>query len=173
MSLLPLSGLSVAECSTGLAGRLAGLLLADQGATVVICREGGEPTPLDAYLNRGKHTHATTERAWSAGADVVIRDGIDKGERIHAQIRLAITAVLPGETAYLFPDNVGDDILKAVSGFYTDLALTRRLLGDNVVYTPLPLCSVYAGVVGATAVGAALLDRVRYGVGRDIVISRL
>jgi crotonobetainyl-CoA:carnitine CoA-transferase CaiB-like acyl-CoA transferase len=173
MPLLPLSGLSVAEYSTGMAGRLAGLLLADQGATVIICREGAEPAPLDAYLDRGKHIYAATEPAWSAGADVVIRDGIDKGERVHGQIRLSITAVLAGETAYPFPDNVGDDILKAVSGFYTDLALTRKLLGDNVLYTPLPLCSIYAGVLGATAVGTALLDRIRNGAVRDIVISRL
>jgi crotonobetainyl-CoA:carnitine CoA-transferase CaiB-like acyl-CoA transferase len=173
MSLLPLSGLSVAEYSSGMAGRLAGLLLADQGATVVICRESGEPAPLDAYLDRGKHIYASVDPAWSARADVVIRDGIDKSERAHGQIRLAITAVLPGETAYPFPDNVGDDILKAVSGFYTDLALTRKLLGDNVLYTPLPLCSAYAGVLGATAVGAALVDSIRCGAGRDIVISRL
>ncbi|MGF6899335.1 CoA transferase [Paraburkholderia sp. GAS348] len=173
MSLLPLSGISVVECSTGMAGRLAGLLLADQGATVIVCREGGEPAPLDAYLDRGKHIHAGAEPACSAGADVVIRDGTDNGERIHEQIRLAITAVLPGETAYPFPDEVGDDILKAVSGFYTDLAMTRSLLGDNVLYTPVPLCSVYAGVLGATAVGAALMDRLRSDAGRDIVISRL
>jgi crotonobetainyl-CoA:carnitine CoA-transferase CaiB-like acyl-CoA transferase len=156
-----------------MAGRLTGLLLADQGATVIVCRKGGAPAPLDAYLDRGKHIYAAAEPAWLTAADVVIRDGIDKGERVHEQIRLAITAVLPGETAYPFPDDVGDDILKAVSGFYTDLALTRKLLGDNVLYTPLPLCSVYAGVLGATAVGTALLDRIRNGPGRDIVISRL
>ncbi len=170
---LPLSGISVVEYSTGMAGRLAGLLLADQGATVIVCREAGQPAPLDAYLDRGKRIHAGTEPLSSAGADVVIHDGIEKAEKIGEQIRLSITAVLPGETAYPFPDDVGDDILKAVSGFYTDLAMTRRLLGDNVVYTPVPLCSIYAGVLGATAVGTALLDRIRYGVCRDIVISRL
>jgi crotonobetainyl-CoA:carnitine CoA-transferase CaiB-like acyl-CoA transferase len=35
---LPLSGISVVEYSTGMAGRLAGLLLADQGATVIVSR---------------------------------------------------------------------------------------------------------------------------------------
>src|SRR5271168_228737 len=170
---LPLSGISVVEYSTGMAGRLAGLLLADQGATVIVSRAAGQPAPLDAYLDRGKQIHAGAEPLRSAGANVVIHDGIEKAERIGEQIRLSITAVLPGETAYPFPDNVGDDILKAVSGFYTDLALTRRLLGDNVLYTPLPLCSVYAGALGATAVAAALVDRIRHGAGRDIVISRL
>ena len=173
MSLLPLSGLSVVEYSTGMAGRLAGLLLADQGAIVAICREGGMPVPLDAYLDRGKQIYASTELPLSAGADVVIHDSIDDVERVHEQIRLSITAILPGETEYPFPNDVGDDILKAVSGFYTDLALTRKLLGDNVLYTPLPLCSVYAGVLGAIAIGTALLGRVRNGAGRDIVISRL
>jgi crotonobetainyl-CoA:carnitine CoA-transferase CaiB-like acyl-CoA transferase len=173
MPLLPLSGISVVEYGTGLAARLVGLLLADQGATVVVCRAGGEPAPLDAYLDRGKHIHAGTEPASSAEADVVIRDGIDARERIHGQIRLAMTAVLPGEAAYPFPDSVGDDILKAITGFYTDLAITRKLVGDDVLYTPLQLCSIYAGVLGATAVGAALVDHIRCGAGRDIVISRL
>lgn len=173
MSLLPLSGISVVEYSTGLAGRLTGLLLADQGATVIVCREGGEAAPLDAYLDRGKHLQIGTEAASWAGADILIRDGAASDERIPQQIRLAVTAVLPGETAYPFPDSVGDDVLKAVCGFYTDLALTRKLLGDDVVYTPIPLCSIYAGVLGATAIGAALLDRIRHGAGRDIVISRL
>ena len=173
MSLLPLSGISVVEYSTGMAGRLAGMLLADQGATVLVCREGGQPAPLDAYLDRSKHLHDGNDPVSSEAADVVIRDGIDTGERVAEQIRLAITAVLPGETAYPFPDDVGDDILKAVSGFYTDLAITRRLVGDTVLYTPVPLCSIYAGVLGATAIVAALFDRIQCGVGRDIVVSRL
>jgi crotonobetainyl-CoA:carnitine CoA-transferase CaiB-like acyl-CoA transferase len=42
-----------------------------------------------------------------------------------------------------------------------------------VIYTPLPLCSVYAGVDGAVAVGAALADRERCGRGREITASRL
>ena len=160
------------EYSASLAGRLAGLLLADQGATVSMARDAPLDAPLDAFLDRGKWRDPA--RGFAPGAvDVVIRDGLGADPRPAAQIRLAITAVLPGEAAYPFADEVGDDVLKAVTGFYTDLASTRRLLGDEVIYTPLPLCSVYAGVLGALAIAAALGDHARHGDGRDIVISRL
>lgn len=173
MARSPLQGLYVQEHSTGLAGRLTGLLLADQGATVTICRGDRPADPLDAYLDRGKLRHTGPEPLPSYHAAVIIKDGLFSGERPHGQIRLAVTAVLPGETDYPFADDTGDDMLKAVSGFYTDIAVTRNNLGDEVTYTPLPMCSVYAGVLGATAVGAALAERARHAAGRDIVMSRL
>ncbi len=54
MAQLPLEGIYVIEHSASLAGRLAGLLLADQGATVVVSRQNMGTQPLDAYLDRGK-----------------------------------------------------------------------------------------------------------------------
>jgi len=53
------------------------------------------------------------------------------------------------------------------------MGTTSRILGRPVIYTPLPLCSVYAGVNGAVATGAALADRERCGRGREIIVSRL
>jgi crotonobetainyl-CoA:carnitine CoA-transferase CaiB-like acyl-CoA transferase len=173
MARLPLEGVCVLERSTGFAGRLAGLLLADQGATVIIGRRDARSIPLDSFFDRGKWRNSEHDAVAGGAIDLVIRDGTDTAARPIQQIRLAITAVLPGETAYPFPDSVGDDVLKAALGFYTDLALTRRLLGEDVVYTPLALCSIYAGVLGALAAAAALADRARHGRGRDIVISRL
>ena len=43
----------------------------------------------------------------------------------------------------------------------------------QVVYTPLRLCSVYAAVNGAVATGAALVDRQRTNLGRELLVSRL
>jgi crotonobetainyl-CoA:carnitine CoA-transferase CaiB-like acyl-CoA transferase len=169
----PLQGVLVHERSSGLAGRLAGLLLADQGASVVACRPAGPAADLDLYLDRGKRRLPGAERP-AGPATVVIQDGAFGDEqRPPGQIRLAVTSVLPGETDYVLPDDVGDDMLKAVLGFYTDLAVTRRHLGDEVVYTPLPMCSVYAGVLGAIAVAAALAELPRRAAGRDIVMSRM
>ena len=54
MGAMPLEGIYVVEYSAGLAGRLTGLLLADQGATVVIGRKRHGHEPLDAFLDRGK-----------------------------------------------------------------------------------------------------------------------
>jgi crotonobetainyl-CoA:carnitine CoA-transferase CaiB-like acyl-CoA transferase len=64
-------------------------------------------------------------------------------------------------------------LLNALVGFYTDLGVTSKLLGHSVTYTPLPLCTVYAAVLGVVASMAALADRERCGAGRDIVIPRL
>ena len=46
-------------------------------------------------------------------------------------------------------------------------------LDRPVTYTPLQLCSIYAGVIGANACAAALLDRLRCGQGREIHASRI
>jgi len=165
--------LLVHERSSGLAGRLAGLLLADQGASVVACRPAAPAEALDLYLDRGKRRLPGPERPPGDPAVVVIQDGAFGDERPHGQVRLAVTSVLPGEADYPFSDDVGDDMLKAVLGFYTDLAVTRRHLGDEVVYTPLSMCSVYAGVLGAIAVAASLAELYRRPAGRSIVMSRM
>ena len=171
---MPLGGIYVVEYSSGLAGRLAGLLLADQGATVAIGRErhAHDDQPLDAFLDRGK-VRQTGRAPSAAGADVVIGDGLFVEPRRQGQTRLAVTAVLPGEADYVLPDSVGDDVLKAIVGLYTDLSVTRKVLGDEALYTPLPICSVYAGVLGAVAVCAALAEHAQEAAGRDIVISRV
>ena len=170
---MPLGGIYVVEYSSGVAGRLAGLLLADQGATVVIGREPHEPEPLDAFLDRGK-IRKIGKAPSAASADVVLGDGVFSEPRRQGQTRLAVTAVLPGETDYALPDAVGDDVLKAVIGLYADLSVTRKVLGDEVLYTPLPMCSVYAGVLGAIAVCAALAEDAQAAAGRpDIIMSRL
>jgi len=172
MGTMPLGGIYVVEYSAGLAGRLTGLLLADQGATVVIGRKRHGHEPLDAFLDRGK-IYKIGEAPSAAGADLVIGDGLFTEPRRKGQTRLAVTAALPGEADYVLPDAVGDDVLKAAIGLYTDLSVTRKVLGDEALYTPLPMCSVYAGVLGAIAVCAALAEHAQEAAGRDIVISRL
>ena len=48
------------------------------------------------------------------------------------------------------------------------------ILDRPVIYTPLKICSIYAGVIGAVATAAALIDRNRNGgIGRDVHASRL
>ena len=61
----------------------------------------------------------------------------------------------------------------ALTGFFTDMALSW-FLDRPVIYTPLKICSIYAGIIGAVATAAALIDRNRNGgIGRDIHASRL
>ncbi len=53
------------------------------------------------------------------------------------------------------------------------MSVTGPMLGRPVIYTPLPLSSVYAGVNGAVAVAAVLVDRERTGLGREVHASRI
>ncbi len=139
---LPYSGIRVIESSKTIAGRLAGLLFADQGAEVLVAREAGfKPDELDEYLDRNKTSVAAAQLADNSSADVIIVDGDTKVKRSPAQIVLRITAALPGDKTYgHLPADCSEDLVNAVVGFYTDMGTTSRALGRPVIYTPLPLC---------------------------------
>jgi len=171
-SSLPLEGVRVLERSGALAGRLTGLLLADQGAAVfALDHDDAAEENIDQYLNRGKNLVPAHVLAADENADILIGD--IGAARLPWQISLGFTAAVPGDEDCDVPPDASDDLLNGMIGFYTDLCIAGRLLGREVIYTPLPLCSVYAAVLGATAVCAALADRQRIGAGRAIVIPRL
>jgi crotonobetainyl-CoA:carnitine CoA-transferase CaiB-like acyl-CoA transferase len=176
----PLAGVRVIERSNLLSGRLAGLLFAEQGAEVFAERAG--PTPAadqrvaldDAYFDRGKITLPPGAAADAASADIVIVDGPAQFARAPHQILLRIVAALPGDEAYgHLPHDCSEDLIKALVGFYTNMSVSGPILNRSVIYTPLPLPSVYCGVNAAVAVVSALVDRLRTGLGREIVASRL
>jgi crotonobetainyl-CoA:carnitine CoA-transferase CaiB-like acyl-CoA transferase len=172
----PLQGVRVIERSALLSGRLTGLLLADQGAEVFVERGSG-PTPGgldDAFFDRGKIALPPGASADSASADVVIVDGAAQFARAPHQILVRIVAALPGDEAYgHLPHDCSEDLLKAILGFYTNMSVSGPILNRPVIYTPIPLPSVYCGVNTAVAVVSALVDRLRTGLGREIMGSRL
>lgn len=173
MCAMALKGVRVIEYASGLAGRTAGLLLADQGASVVICRKDAEAKPIDAFLDRSKFKNDKGAALCEAQADIVICDDVPAQERSASQIRLSFPAVVPGDKVYPFPADVSEDIIRAEVGMYTDLASARKIIGEQVTYTSLPLPSVYAAVIGAAAAAAALVDRTRCGYGREIAVPRM
>ena len=175
MSRMPYAGIRIIEQSRTLAGRLTGLLFADQGAEVFVARNPDhQPNEHDEYFDRGKIAVPVDRLSDTSSADIIIVDGETDIDRLPAQIILRITAALPGDEAYgHLAADCSEDLLNALMGFYTDMGITSRVLGRPVIYTPLPLCSVYAGVNGAVAVGAALVDRERCGRGREIIASRI
>ena len=168
----PLSEICVIEESSGIAGRLAGLLLADQGAKVISFKAGRQTDPIDVYLDRGKLLVDEAKESFDI-ADVIICDKVFDGKRQDWQVVLSITGAAPGDEVYKFGDSVSEDILKALIGYFSELAVERKLIDKEVTYTSLPLCSVYAAVFGATAVCASLADRFNHGYGREIVVSRM
>ena len=47
----------------------------------------------------------------------------------------------------------------ALTGFFTDMALSW-FLDRPVIYTPLKICSIYAGVIGAVATAAGIVPMI-------------
>ena len=187
----PLAGYRVIDFGHYLAGPLAGMLLADQGAEVIKVDRPGHPscaTPAGAVFNRGKQvleldlkSSAGRDAAMQlvAGADVVIENfrpgvmerlGLAPAAMTAANPRLVFLS-LPGfgageERASL---RAFEGVLGAATGLFTDLHAIRRELEAPPQYTPIPLASAYGAVHGALAVTLALLAR--EGTGRGEVIE--
>ncbi len=132
---LPYNGIRIIESSKTLAGRLAGLLFADQGAEVFIERKPGyKPNEHDEYLDRNKIAIPPGSLTDTSSADVIIVDGDANVDRLPAQTVLRITAALPGDEAYgHLPADCSEDLLNALVGFYTDMGTTSRILGRPVI----------------------------------------
>ncbi len=191
MSQLPYAGVCVVERSGLLSARLLGLLLADQGAQVLVARSNAasqappehgaqahDPSlyfeHLDPYLNRGKGILQTAGLEESKTADIIIVQGLEPVALQPWQILVRVLAALPGDASYgHLPADCSEDLLSATLGFFTDMAMSAKVLQRPVIYTPLPLSSVYAAVIAAVSVGAALTERLRSGSGCEIYASRL
>lgn len=188
----PLAGFRVVDFGHYLAGPLAGMLLADQGAEVVKVARPGRPdcaTPAGAVFNRGKRTlELDLKSAAGRGAarqlvratDVVIENfrpgvmerlGLDAAAMVAANPRLVYLS-LPGfgadeERASL---RAFESVLSAATGVFTDLNAIRRELQAPPLYTPIPLASAYGAVHGALAVTLALYAREDSGRGEVIEV---
>ena len=188
---LPYQGIRVVELNASLlSGRLTGVLFADQGAEVIILDSGNKngrkltdgdeksETAVNDFLNRNKIrpiNYSNEEQVKILkGADVIIVDGEAVVAREEHQIVLHVVAALPGDKVFgHLPHDCDEGLLLALTGFFTDMALSW-FLDRPVIYTPLKICSIYAGVIGADATAAALIDRTRNGnKGREIHASRL
>ena len=110
----------------------------------------------------------------ASSADIVIVDGLASLARAPNQILLRIVAALPGDEAYGYlPHDCSEDLINAIGGFFTNMSISGPILNRPVIYTPIPLPSVYCGVNGAVAAVSALVDRLRTGLGREVVASRI
>ena len=169
---LPFEGVRIVEKAGLLSGRLTGLLFADQGAEVLVL-DPSEGADVDSYLNRGKIAISESDVALDS-ADIIIVDGEDDSiARLPHQIMMRTVAALPGDARFgHLPHDIDEDYLSAITGFFTDMDM-MGWLDRPVTYTPLKLCSIYAGLIGANACAAALVDRLRCGQGREIHASRI
>ena len=186
----PLTGIRVVDFGHYIAGPLAGMLLADQGAEVIKVDRPGRPdcdTPANGVFNRGKQCVTldlkdADDRARAVAlvlsADVVIenfRPGVMRRLGLGAE---AMTARNPGLVYLSLPGFASADekasirafegIISAAIGQYTDLQSARRLLDVRPIYTPMPLGSTYGAIHGAIAATLALYAREETGRG-DVI----
>ena len=194
----PLAGVRVVDFGHYIAGPLAGMLLADQGAEVIKvdrpgARAAGGGEPAQAMYNRGKtrieldlksEDGLAAARRLIAAADVVIenfRPGVMDRLGLGAQV---VTGRHPRLVYLSLPGFASTDqgkanirafegVLNAACGLFTDLDSTGRLVGAPPVYTPIPLASTYGAIHGALAVTLALYARAESGRGEVIEVPLL
>src|SRR5882724_920034 len=188
----PLAGLRVIDFGQYVAGPLAAVLLADQGADVIHVDPPGGPRwagVADAFFNRGKRRvildlkqpgDLAAARRLAGAADVVIENfrpgvlrrlGLDLEAARQASPAL-ITCSLPGFGA--------DDPRAALRGYEGVIAAATANCQprageeppgwdwERPTYSALPLASSFAAYLAAVAIVMALIARRRTGRGQHI-----
>ncbi|NPC59322.1 CoA transferase [Caenimonas soli] len=186
----PLEGVRVLNLGGIWAGRVAAMLLADQGAEVIeINRPGRPPQKEDALLSRGKQTltldlkaDAGRRVAWElvCGADIILDNlgphraasfGLDPAALCETNPHLVYVSI-PG-FASSAPEGelrAWEGTVNASVGVYTDLHATGALLGSDPIYTAVPMASAYGGVHAAIAAMVAFLRRLQTGHGQQVEV---
>lgn len=195
----PLSGFKVLDMSRVLAGPVATVLLADQGADVIkveplrgdVVRAmgGGGVTPGFVTANRGKRSIALDLKSpeaievvkrLAADADVFVQnfrpgaiDGMGLGEPIIREINPKIIYVSMsgfGDKGPYAQQRVYDPVIQALSGL-ADLQATDENDRPRMIRTVIP--DKTTGITTAQAITAALLARERTGEGQHIRVAML
>lgn len=167
-----LDGVRVLDASTGIAGPLAGMLLADFGAEVVkVEPPGGDPgrgEPGFAVWNRGKHSvvldDTATMDALLRGADVFIT----------AEPRPTDNPSLVTLVVSAFADAApwaGGEESDALVCAHMGIAMRQASDEDGPVDEISPITSSVQGIWAAAAGVAALLERTSSGLGQTVVVG--
>ena len=183
-----LDGVRVIDFGQYIAGPLAGMLLADQGADVIRVDPPGGPrweTPANATWNRGKRSillnlKQPDDLAIAAqlveSADVVIenfRPGVMDRLGLGSQSALRLN---PRLIYCSLPGFASDDPraqVRAFEGVVGAASATYRPHdpgADQPVYTAIPISSNYAAFQGVVSIVIALFARQRDGVGQCIEV---
>jgi crotonobetainyl-CoA:carnitine CoA-transferase CaiB-like acyl-CoA transferase len=183
-----LDGIRVIDFGQYIAGPLAGMLLADQGADVIRIDPPGGPmwhTPANATWNRGKRSIILNLKQLDdlaiatmliGSADVIIENfrpgvmdrlGLGPQAAMRENPRL-IYCSLPGFAA----DDPRAQVraFEGVVGAATATYRPHTEGSDRPVYTAIPISSNYAAFQAAVAIVVALLARQRDGVGQWIEV---
>ena len=184
-----LRDIHVVEFGQYVPGPLLGMLLSDQGAHVIkVERPGGDPArsePAFATWNRGKRSVVLdlktdvgreSARRLAANADVVIEnyrpgvaDRLGIGyDQLSADNPRLIYCSLPGygEEHPSRNEPGWDPVISAETGLYPE---TDESDGEPL-FTPLPIASTFAAVLGSVSVAMAINARDNSGRGQRIEV---
>lgn len=186
----PLGGVRVLNIGGAWAGRVAAMLLADQGADVIdIQKPDRAPHSADPLLDRGKRIIAIDLKSEDGrartqqlanDADIVIEnmrpgaaDRLGFGyDALAAANESLVYLSLPG----FAPGDINEHVdawegtIDATVGVYTDIGPFGAAFGGRPIYTAIPMASAYGGVHGALGASLALLHRRRTGLGQRIEV---
>jgi crotonobetainyl-CoA:carnitine CoA-transferase CaiB-like acyl-CoA transferase len=186
----PLEGVRVLSLGGVWAGRLASLLLADQGAEVIeINRPSDRPTPARSLLSRGKReieldlkseSGQRAARDLAQTADILIEN---LGRRRCVKFGLSFPSLqaINEKLVYVsipgFASETGEDLkpasegaIAASVGVYTDIHALGPALGGDPIFTAVPMASAYGGVHASIAASAAYFHRLRSGRGSFVEV---
>ncbi len=182
-----LEGIRVIDFGQYVAGPMAAMLLADQGADVIRVDPPGGPrfdTPANATYNRGKRNiildlkaaaDLETARKLCDSADVIIenfRPGVM--DRLGLGAR-TLTAMNPRLIYCSLPGFSAEDLRAGVSAWEgvvgaATITYPMNAATGTPAYTPLPFSSSYAAFLAAVSVSMALNARDRDGLGQVIEV---
>lgn len=183
--LRPLEGVRVLNLGGIWAGRVAAMLLADQGAEVIELNHPGRADQLhDASLSRGKvsltanfNDPADLQKVIQLAeeADIII-DNLGSGRAARFRIDYAsirkrndsvVYVSVPGFAQGSDWEGVAafEGTVAASVGVYTDIHGLGPLLGGRPIFSSLPMASAYGGVHAAIAATIAFLQRLKTGTG--------
>jgi crotonobetainyl-CoA:carnitine CoA-transferase CaiB-like acyl-CoA transferase len=181
----PMKDVRVLHLGSAWPGRVAAMLLADQGAEVIEIEPPNRRTSVDdALLDRGK-TGITLDLKSESGrraalalaqdADIVI-ENLGPGRSASFGVDYPAIEALNPAAVYIASQSAESDIpgwegvIDAVCGVYTDIHLAGPLRGGAPRFTSIPLASAYGGVHGAIAASMGYLHRLRSGIGQYIEV---
>jgi crotonobetainyl-CoA:carnitine CoA-transferase CaiB-like acyl-CoA transferase len=184
----PFAGIRVLELTRGIAGRTAGMLLADLGADVIRAsddRPDIERDPGGLCWDRGKvltplrGTSTSELRRLAAAADVLLTDlrpaeigghWANPADALADSPRLVHAWLPPYAARGRWSDLPDDPLLLAAAGGFAD---HFPAVADVPVAPVVPAVSYIQGAVGAAAIAAALVGRGADGPGRPVMVSGL
>ena len=186
----PLSHIRVLNVGIGWAGRVASMLLAEQGAEVIeVVRPFRKSHPADPVLDRSKRllnldikepSGRETITTLAKTSNVVIenmRPGVAERlgigyEQLGGDKSGIVYVALPGFAAgdARRDDAAWEGSIAGASGVYTDLSTLGRLIGGAPIYTGIPMASAYGGILGAATAGLGCLGCLRNGLGQKFEV---